>query len=113
MAEARAYAQTPGLEALSSDVDSASTSGPTIAPERRSRDSGAKPRLLWLEGHGLSFGGTISYLPFQEILWRYAGITEDDADTQKWNKLEECVRALFRELTPEILPTWLVCLPWT
>jgi predicted ATPase len=60
--------------------------------------------LLWLEGHTLSFGQTISYWPFQEILWQYAGITEDDNETEAWRKLGSRVSALFAEDAAEILP---------
>ncbi len=60
--------------------------------------------LLWLEGRTLSFGQTISYWPFQEILWRYADITEDDSESTAWRKLESRVSALFVENTAEILP---------
>jgi class 3 adenylate cyclase/tetratricopeptide (TPR) repeat protein len=64
----------------------------------------ATPPLQWLEGRTLSFGQTISYWPFQEILWRYAGITEDDSEAEVWRKLEGRVSALFGKETPEILP---------
>ena len=60
--------------------------------------------LTWLEGRALSFGQTISYWPFQEILWRYAGISEDDSEAEAWHKLESRVSALFTENTAEILP---------
>ena len=60
--------------------------------------------LQWLEGRTLSFGQTISYWPFQEILWGYAGITEDDSEAEAWRKLESRISALFTEDTPEILP---------
>jgi class 3 adenylate cyclase/tetratricopeptide (TPR) repeat protein len=62
------------------------------------------PNLIWLEGRTLSFGQTISYWPFQEILWRYAGISEEDSEADAWHKLESRVNALFAEQTPEILP---------
>ena len=66
-------------------------------------DSGLRT-LEWLEGRTLSFGQTISYWPFQEILWQYAGITEDDSESAAWRKLESRVSALFAENTAEILP---------
>jgi class 3 adenylate cyclase/tetratricopeptide (TPR) repeat protein len=60
--------------------------------------------LLWLEGRTLSYGQTISYWPFQEILWAYAGINEDDGETEAWQKLEGAVHQLFDEETIKILP---------
>lgn len=60
--------------------------------------------LRWLEGSALSFGQSISYWPFREILQDYANITEEDNETERWGKLERAVTALFRRETPEILP---------
>ena len=60
--------------------------------------------LQWLEGRTLSFGQTISYWPFQEILWQYAAISEDDSEATAWHKLESQVSALFAEQTAETLP---------
>jgi class 3 adenylate cyclase/tetratricopeptide (TPR) repeat protein len=62
------------------------------------------PPLLWLEGHTLSFGQAISYWPFQEVLWQYVGINEDDSEAEVWQKLEGRVTALFAEDTAEVLP---------
>ena len=60
--------------------------------------------LQWLEGRTLSYGQKISYWPFQEIIWQYAGITEDDSETEAWQKLESRISSLFAEETSEILP---------
>jgi len=60
--------------------------------------------IQWLEGHTLSFGQTISYWPFQEILWAFAGITDEDSEAGAWDKLEERLGSLFVEDTPEVLP---------
>jgi class 3 adenylate cyclase/tetratricopeptide (TPR) repeat protein len=62
------------------------------------------PPSLWLEGRTLSFGQVISYWPFQEILWQYVGISEDDSEAEVWHKLESRVTALFAEDTAEVLP---------
>jgi predicted ATPase len=72
-------------------------------PQVRIPSEGWLP-LQWLEGRTLSFGQTISYWPLQEILWQYAGITEDDSEWTAWRKLESRVSALFAEDTAEILP---------
>ncbi|MGD0664076.1 MAG: AAA family ATPase [Syntrophorhabdales bacterium] len=60
--------------------------------------------LLWLEGRTLSYGQKMSYWPFKEILRQYAGITEDDGDTEAWGKFETKITGLFGETTREILP---------
>ena len=60
--------------------------------------------VQWLEGRTLSFGQTISYYPFQEILWAFAGITDDDSEAGAWGKLEASLRDLFAEDMLEVLP---------
>ena len=71
---------------------------------RHSRDTNGRTPPQWLEGHTLSFGQTISYWPFQEILRQNAGITENDSETGTWDKLESSVGALFGERSAEVLP---------
>jgi len=66
--------------------------------------SASLSRVQWLEGRTLSFGQTISYWPFQEILWTYAGITENDSDLVAWQKLGTRITALFGDNTSEVLP---------
>jgi predicted ATPase len=78
--------------------------GPSRAASDALTSDSPTPDLIWLEGRTLSFGQTISYWPFQEILWRYAGISEEDSEADAWHKLESRVNALFAEQTPEILP---------
>lgn len=63
-----------------------------------------KPALLWLEGRTLSFVRTIGYRPFQEMIRRYAGITEEKGESGTWERLERTVSALFPGETAEILP---------
>ena len=60
--------------------------------------------LQWLEGRTLSYGQKISYWPFQEIIWHYTGITEEDSEAEAWQKLESRISVLFAEETGEILP---------
>jgi len=60
--------------------------------------------LLWLEGRALSYGQKMSYWPFREILWQYAGIAEDDDDTEAWSKFETSITALCPVECEEILP---------
>jgi len=66
----------------------------------------SQDRLLicWLEGRALSYGQTISYWPFQEILWEFAGITETDNEDNAWIKLENSLSKLFSEDIGDILP---------
>ncbi len=54
-------------------------------------------KILWLEGKCLSFGHSLSFLPVQEILWNYTGITEDDTNEEAWDKLLRKVQSLFTD----------------
>jgi len=60
--------------------------------------------ILWLEGRALSFGQTLSYWPFLQILRAWAGITEEDSDAEGRRKLERQVRELFPDEIADILP---------
>ncbi len=60
--------------------------------------------LHWLEGQALTYGPSIPYWPFQEILRGYAGISDQDGEVQAWDKLEGKITALFPENRAEILP---------
>lgn len=68
------------------------------------RKKGGETSLVWLEGRTLSYGQNISYWPFQEIIRKYAGIKEDDSNTEAWQKLESRIAELFAADTREILP---------
>ncbi len=61
-------------------------------------------KVRWLEGRGLSFGQTLSYWPFLEILRSAGGITEEDGPAESWTKLDALVTGLFPDATDEILP---------
>jgi class 3 adenylate cyclase/tetratricopeptide (TPR) repeat protein len=60
--------------------------------------------LLWLEGRSLSFGQTLSYWPFLEIIRRWAGIGEGDGDAAALAKLEASTRALLAADAGEVVP---------
>ena len=60
--------------------------------------------IQWLEGKTLSYGQSISYWPFQEIVRSYAGITEDNVEIEAWNKLASKIVALFPDTAQDILP---------
>jgi class 3 adenylate cyclase/tetratricopeptide (TPR) repeat protein len=61
-------------------------------------------QFTWLEANTLSYGQTISYWPFQEILRSYAGITEEDSELDTWRKLEARLETLLTRELVEILP---------
>jgi class 3 adenylate cyclase len=67
------------------------------------RRTAARP-AAWLEGRTFSFSQTISYWPFLEIIQADAGITADDAEGQRWAKLEGRIGSLFPEDPADILP---------
>jgi class 3 adenylate cyclase/tetratricopeptide (TPR) repeat protein len=67
------------------------------------RNAFAHGNLLWLEGRTLSYGRKMSYWPFREILWQYAGITDDDDETEAWNKFETSITVLCPLECEEIL----------
>ena len=73
-----------------------------LLAEAKRHDAAA--RVLWLEGRALSFGRTLSYWPFIEILSAAFGIAESDAEAEALRKLEAGVRALFDTRAPEIVP---------
>lgn len=60
--------------------------------------------IRWLEGYTLSFGRSISYWPFQEMLRDYAGISENDTDEEAWRKFASRIEALFGDESMAILP---------
>ncbi|HEV8230088.1 MAG TPA: adenylate/guanylate cyclase domain-containing protein [Candidatus Limnocylindria bacterium] len=64
------------------------------------RDAGA----TWLEGHATSFGRSLSYLPFREVLLSYAAIGEVDDDATKWTKLQRRAGEVLPDLAEEMLP---------
>ena len=73
-----------------------------LLAEAKRHDAAA--RVLWLEGRAISFGRTLSYWPFIEILSAAFGIAESDAEAEALRKLEAGVRALFGARAPEIVP---------
>ena len=58
----------------------------------------------WLEGRTLSFGRSISYWPFLEIIQQDAGIDSDDGEAERWAKLAARLSDLFGDEAPEVLP---------
>jgi len=58
--------------------------------------------IRWLEGRTLSFGRTLSYWPFLEIVRSWAGIEEHD--DHGWPKLDASVRGVVGDEAPDLLP---------
>ena len=75
-----------------------------LLEEAKSFTSSKSSNVLWLEAQTLSFGQTISYWPFQQILRGWADITEGDDVDASWSKLESRTRELFGEETMDYLP---------
>src|SRR5262249_3996217 len=61
--------------------------------------------VRWLEGQTLSFGRTIGYGPFRDILRAWAGIGGDDDNAGGREKLATRVRALVAGEAAEVLPS--------
>ena len=68
--------------------------------------AGAEEHCAWLEGHTLSFGRSISYWPFLEIIQEDAGIGSDDPEAARWAKLADRVTELFDGRPRRYCPTW-------
>ena len=74
-----------------------------LVTEVRRRVGGVNVR--WLEGRGLSFGQTLSYWPFLEILRQAGHMTEEHHDpAESWTKLRALVTGLFPDTADEIAP---------
>ena len=70
----------------------------------RFQENFAQENLVWLEGKAYSYGHTISYLPFQQIISTYAGIRENEEESVALKKLENTISPLFPEGIEEIAP---------
>jgi class 3 adenylate cyclase/tetratricopeptide (TPR) repeat protein len=60
--------------------------------------------VRWLEGRAVSFGRTLSYRPFLEILRSWVGLAESDGEAEAWARLEKPARRLFADEYSEIVP---------
>jgi len=60
--------------------------------------------VTWLEGASLSYGRTLAYWPFLELLRSFAGISAHDDELDAWQKLESRVVEMFRQEAPDVLP---------
>ena len=73
---------------------------------RRTEDRG----IEWLEGRALSFGHTLSYWPFIDMIRHWIGVREEDPSTEALAALRRRVEPLFAEGADEILPYLVVLL---
>jgi tetratricopeptide (TPR) repeat protein len=60
--------------------------------------------VQWLEASASSMGKVASYWLFRQLIWAYAGISEQDNDSDVWDKLRVRVGALFEDSAAQILP---------
>ena len=60
--------------------------------------------LKWVEGGCVSFGKTLSYWPFREVLRGCFGIAEDDAEAESLRQLQRGLQPLFGDESDEVLP---------
>ena len=65
--------------------------------------AGAKP-LVWVEGGCVSFGKTLSYWPFRDVLRSCFEIAEDDVESQSLAKLRAGLQPLFGLESDQMLP---------
>ena len=68
------------------------------------RGDAAACGCAWLEGRTLSFGRSISYWPFLEVVHQDAGIESDDDEQQRSAKLIARVSSLFGDESADVLP---------
>ena len=68
------------------------------------RGEAAACGCAWLEGRTLSFGRSISYWPFLEVVHQDAGIESDDDEQQRSAKLIARVSSLFGDESADVLP---------
>lgn len=60
--------------------------------------------MLWLEGRSLSFGQTLSYWPFLDLLRRWLGVTEETPATETYDQLRARLRVVLGEEADDVLP---------
>ena len=63
-----------------------------------------EPRLLWVEGRCLSYGETLPYFPFRELLRDWLGVDEGDPELRIRVSLRRAVDELFGGSALEVYP---------
>jgi class 3 adenylate cyclase len=61
-------------------------------------------QVTWLEGHCISYGQTLSYWPYRQIIEQAAGIAEYDGEDERWAKLERLLQGFFPHDLDDVLP---------
>jgi ABC-type transport system substrate-binding protein/class 3 adenylate cyclase len=78
-----------------------------LVQELRSEFLGSSPpfgRTLWLEGRCVSYGETIPYSPFRDLLRSWLDVREDEQELKVRVALRRHIDRLFPDRTDEILP---------
>lgn len=60
--------------------------------------------VSWIEGRALSYGGSLAYMPFQEVLRAALGAVQEDNPQALRERLRERLRALFPHRFAEVYP---------
>ena len=68
------------------------------------RERVAQLPVNWLEGASLSYGRTLAYWPFLELLRGIFGLSENDDEVEAWRKLEARIVELLGADTADVLP---------
>jgi class 3 adenylate cyclase/predicted ATPase len=63
-----------------------------VAEMRQQLDDEA---VRWIEGRCLSYTESVSYYPFQQIIWQLLGVRPGDSDAEAWNKLRDALDVEF------------------
>jgi class 3 adenylate cyclase/tetratricopeptide (TPR) repeat protein len=69
--------------------------------------------VLWLEGRSLSFGQTLSYWPFLDLMRHWLGVTEETPAVETFDRLRARLVEVFDEETDDVLPYLAVMLGLT
>ena len=77
-----------------------------LITELRGHDPAAAERgpALWLEGRCVSYGDSMPYWPFRDLLRRWLGVTLDEPELRVRLALRRALDRLFGERTPELYP---------
>jgi class 3 adenylate cyclase len=64
----------------------------------------ARGRSMWLEGRCVSYGESMPYLPFRDLLREWLGVAADEAEMRVRVALRRRVERLFAQRAPEVYP---------
>jgi ABC-type oligopeptide transport system substrate-binding subunit/class 3 adenylate cyclase len=66
--------------------------------------AGASPPAQWIEGRCLSYGESLPYWPFRDLLRNWLGVSADEPQLRAQIALRRRIEALFPDEHPEIYP---------